>query len=311
MNEARDGAWYIDLYYQGEPNLIASAVIETEKGLVIVDPGPSVTASTLKSALAARGFGLSDVHGLLLTHIHLDHAGVCGSLVKEHIGLKVYVHEIGARHMISPARLLASARRLYGDRMDTLWGEFRPVPEKNIVSLRGGESLAFVDRTLQVGYTPGHAIHHVSYLDERTGTAYVGDVGGMRVSGDAWVIPVTPPPDISLEQWRVSLDVIRLWKPRRLFLTHFGPSENVDWHLDTLARNLEIWAERVRQSLEADGENAEKASEFSELAMSETKAALPAGALRPYELMGRPDGSWYGLARYWRRVSARQGIRRS
>jgi len=307
MQDITEGCWLVDLDYQSEPHLIACGVIETTVGLLLLDPGPTVALDTLRGKLATSGVRIKDVHGLLLTHIHLDHAGASGTLVAENPDVKVYVHEIGARHMIAPARLLSSARRLYGEMMDTLWGEFLPVPEENVVRLRGGEALEIGGRTLQVCYTPGHAVHHVSYFDETSGTAYIGDVAGMRVSGDAWVIPVAPPPDISLEQWRVSLDVVRLWQPERLFLTHFGVSDDVAWHLDTVARNLEVWAERVRESLLRTGDAVEHAAAFGNRALADIAAALPAEAVHPYRFFGRPEGSWYGIARYWNRKNAEKG----
>ncbi len=300
-------AWFVDTEYQEEPHLIATGVLETDAGLVLVDPGPAVSLGGLTRNLEAAGARPGDVHAILLTHIHLDHAGGTGSFVAEHPSVKVYVHDIGARHMIAPERLLASARRIYGEAMDTLWGAFLPVPEANVVRLRGGETLDLGGRTLQVAYTPGHAIHHVSYLDEASGTAFVGDVAGMRVSGDPVVLPVTPPPDISLEQWRVSLDVVRLWQPERLFLTHFGPAEDVAWHLDTLERTLVDWAERVRASLAAEGDDEARAKAFEEAVFAELREQLTPEAFRAYESFGQPVGSWYGLARYWRKKMPGRG----
>ncbi|WP_456425353.1 MBL fold metallo-hydrolase [Rhodocaloribacter sp.] len=293
--------WYVDAEYLGEPHLIATGVLETDAGLVLVDPGPTVSLGGLTRNLEAAGARLADVHAILLTHIHLDHAGGTGTLVQAHPSMKVYVHDIGARHMIAPERLLASARRIYGEAMDTMWGAFLPVPEANVVRLRGGETLDLGGRTLQVAYTPGHAIHHVSYLDEATGTAFVGDVAGMRVAGDPTVLPVTPPPDISLEQWRVSLDVVRLWQPERLFLTHFGPAEDVAWHLHTLDRTLDRWAERVRASLADDRDDEARARAFEAAVFAELRETLSPEAFRAYESFGQPRGSWYGLARYWRK----------
>ncbi|GIV59052.1 MAG: MBL fold metallo-hydrolase [Rhodothermaceae bacterium] len=295
------GTGYVDVEYQGVPRLIATGVLETGDGLLLVDPGPAVSLDGLRRNLEAAGFAFGDVAGLLLTHIHLDHAGATGTLVKAHPGLRVYVHEIGARHLIDPARLLASARRIYGDAMETLWGEVLPVPEASVVRLRGGEALSPGGRTLRVAYTPGHAVHHVSYLDEASGTVFAGDVAGMRVTGDPVVVPVTPPPDVSLEAWQASLDVLRRWHPERLFVTHFGPSEDVAWHLDTLAGQLAAWAERVRHTLDAAGDDAARATVFEKTVLDELRATLPPGRRRLYEIFAQPAGSWYGLARYWRK----------
>ncbi len=208
--------------------------------------------------------------------------------------------------MIRPERLLASARRLYGDRMEALWGEFLPVPEASVHLLEGGETLTLGGRTLEVAYTPGHAIHHVSYLDRATGTAFVGDTAGMRVCGEAFLVPVTPPPDVDLPAWRKSLDRLRAWRPDRLFLTHFGPAEDVEDHLEAYRRKLEEWVAWVRRSLDDGSDDAARASAFQEEKMAEMRAEVPDPETRvPYEHMGQPAPSWHGIARYWRKQALR------
>ncbi len=297
-----DKTWFVDVEYRGMPRLIACGVLETDAGLLLVDPGPTVSLAMLEQKLEAQGARFADVHGLLLTHIHLDHAGATGVIVDTYPHVQVYVHGIGARHMIRPERLLASAHRIYGDEMDTLWGAFLPTPEANVHRLEGGETLAIGGRTIDVAYTPGHAIHHVCYLDHATGTAFVGDTAGMRVSGVRYVVPVTPPPDIHLERWHESLGVLRAWQPVQLFATHFGPLDDVAWHLDELAQRLDAWAERVRLSLHDDREDSERARTFQEEELAAMSAALSTSARASYEQMGPPEPSWYGLARYWRKV---------
>ena len=185
----------IDLQFQGRPGVIATAVIPVGGGVVLVDPGPTSCLPALEAGLAALHHRLADVRALLLTHIHLDHAGAAGTIVARVPGLPVYVHDIGARHLASPEKLLASATRLYGAAMDSLWGEFRAVPAASLRSLAGGETLDLDGRRFDVAYTPGHAVHHVSYLDRTDGTAYVGDTAGIRVR-PGYVLPATPPPDI-------------------------------------------------------------------------------------------------------------------
>ena len=212
---------YIDLNFRGSQRVIATAVLAGPDGLVLIDPGPTSCLATLEAGLRDRGYTLRDVRSLLLTHIHLDHAGAAGTIVERVPGVRVHVHERGAPHMIDPRKLLASATRLHGDQMDALWGAFLPVPADRIDVLQGGERLDAAGHGLRVAYTPGHAKHHVSYLDEQSGMAYVGDTGGVRVSGDYLIAP-TPPPDIDLEAWRASLDTIDAWQPVSLFLTHFG-----------------------------------------------------------------------------------------
>ena len=226
MDTITRGITYTDLMHRGHARVIATAVIQSPGGVALVDPGPSSCLETLRRALADHGIAVSDLRALLLTHIHLDHAGATGSLVKENPEIAVYVHERGAPHMIDPATLLASATRLYGDAMDALWGEFLPVPEANVQSLSGGERIAVADRELEVAYTPGHASHHVSYFDRASGIAFVGDAAGVRTGRALFVLPPTPPPDIDIEVWGESVELIRRWQAATLFVTHFGPHED-------------------------------------------------------------------------------------
>lgn len=293
-------SWFADLQYLDTPNLIACGVLETEAGLLLVDPGPATTRATLERALADWGTGLPDVHAILLTHIHLDHAGVTGSLVAAQPGIQVYVHEVGAPHLVQPERLLRSARRLYGADMDRLWGEVLAVPEANVHPLTGGETLTLGGRTLTVAYTPGHAKHHVSYLDRAAGTAFVGDTAGMRISGVDYVLPVAPPPDVDLDAWHASLDTLRAWDPDRLFVTHFGPSADVARHLNAMAAQLDAWGVAVRASLDADDDDETRAARFRETALQELQQHVPEPLVPAYARFGEPSASWHGLARYWR-----------
>jgi glyoxylase-like metal-dependent hydrolase (beta-lactamase superfamily II) len=252
-------------------------------GDVVIDPGPTSCLETL-----LEGLGDERPRALLLTHIHLDHAGAGGSLVQRWPDLEVYVHERGARHMASPERLVESARMLYGDDMDRLWGEMLPVPEENLRVLEGGEAL--FDGAFEVAYTPGHASHHVSFLHE--GTAFVGDVGGARIAGSRLTIPPTPPPDIDVEKWHASIELIRGWKPDRLVMTHFGVGEDVDAQLDELAGRLDDWAGRAREQ-GLDGFVAGVRAEIAGHVDSDTAAA--------YEQAAPPEQLYAGLERYWRK----------
>jgi glyoxylase-like metal-dependent hydrolase (beta-lactamase superfamily II) len=271
----------IDVMHVGRARVIGAWVV----GDVVIDPGPTSCLETLLS-------GLGDVRprALLLTHIHLDHAGASGSLVERWPDLEVYVHERGARHMASPGRLVESARMLYGDDMDRLWGEMVPVPEENLRVLHGDESL--FDGEFEVAYTPGHASHHVSFLHAPEGTAFVGDVGGVRIAGTPLTIPPTPPPDIDVEQWHASIERVREWKPRRLVMTHFGSSEDVEAQLAELSQRLDDWARFAREhELETFVEHVR--SEISGRVDPETAAA--------YEQAAPPDQLYAGLERYWRK----------
>jgi glyoxylase-like metal-dependent hydrolase (beta-lactamase superfamily II) len=290
---------YVDLHFQGAPRLIATAVIETSDGVLLVDPGPTTALGMLRDGLRGAGLSLDDVRALLLTHIHLDHAGATGRIVQAQPDVQVVVHERGARHLVNPKRLMRSARRIYGDQLDPLWGEFLAVPEANITALSGGETITPDGRSVEVAYTPGHASHHVSYLDAATGTAFAGDVAGMRVTGADYVLPVAPPPDIDVEGWHASTDAIRAWDPDRLVLTHFGAFDDVARHLDALDERLDVMAAAVRATLDEDADDVARANRFHAEQVETMKAHVPAPLWKPYERFGQPRESWYGLARYW------------
>src|SRR5713226_9003550 len=198
----------LDVNWTGRAQSIAAALLESDGQRAIVDPGPGSTLATLRERLRSRGIGVADLDAILLTHIHLDHAGATGSLVRENPRLAVYVHELGAPHMRDPSKLLASAARLWPDTLHQLFGETLPVPQENIRILEGGETLTLGARKIDVLYTPGHASHHVSYLDAGEGIAFVGDTTGIRIDNHAFILPATPPPDISLEIWEHSFAAI-------------------------------------------------------------------------------------------------------
>jgi glyoxylase-like metal-dependent hydrolase (beta-lactamase superfamily II) len=270
----------IDLMHLGRARVIGCWQV----GDVLVDPGPESCLPTLLQAL-----GDERPRALLLTHIHLDHAGASGALVKRWPDLEVYVHERGAPHLIAPARLMDSARRLYGDDMDRLWGDMTPVPEASITVLKGGERV--LDGAFEVAYTPGHASHHVSYLHD--GTAFVGDVGGVRVNDDSLTIPPTPPPDIDVEAWHRSIELIGQWRPERLAMTHFGLSEDVDPQLAEVGARLDDWAKRVGE-LDADTFIASMLEEV-------TQGASDPELLPTYTQAAPPEQMYAGLERYLRK----------
>jgi glyoxylase-like metal-dependent hydrolase (beta-lactamase superfamily II) len=229
----------IDLLHQGTPHSIGAYLIDTEDGPALFDCGPSTTIAALRAGLAANGLALTDVRHLLLSHIHLDHAGAAGVLVREHAALQVHVSEIGAPHLVDPSKLERSARRLYGDSFDTLWGELAPVPEENVHVV--GDSVV----GLECFPTPGHASHHVSYLDD-DGTLYAGDAAGVRIQPGRYVMPPTPPPEFDLEVWQRTVDEIERRAPERLALIHFGVADDPQRHLADLRLELYDWAEFVR-----------------------------------------------------------------
>jgi glyoxylase-like metal-dependent hydrolase (beta-lactamase superfamily II) len=301
MNPLASGISYIDLKFQDTPRAIASAVLHGPGGIAIVDPGPSTTLPALKRGLEAAGLSTSDVTLLLLTHIHLDHAGATGTLVAENPSLRVYVHQSGAPHLVDPRKLLASATRLYGDAMDRLWGEVRPVPADGIVSLSGGERIEAGGRTWDVAYTPGHASHHVSYFSADAGVAIVGDTAGVKVLENGPIVPPTPPPDFDLEAWRASLVRIEAWRADTLFLTHFGPSMASGPHLAETREELERTASLALTVLGRDEDDQTREARFVEEMRRGIRRRLDDAGTRTYELAGRFDLNWRGLARYWRR----------
>ena len=228
----------IDLLHKGAVHSVGCYLLDTADGPALFDCGPTATIATLRSALASRGLQLTDVRHLLLSHIHLDHAGAAGVLVREHPGLQVHVSEIGAPHLVAPERLERSARRLYGDAFDDLWGELAAVPAAN-VHVVGNDVLG-----LECFPTPGHASHHVAYLDP-DGTLYAGDAAGVRIQPGRCIMPPTPPPDVDVEAWQRTIDEIERRTPERLALIHFGVAEDPPGHLAQLRLELLDWAEFV------------------------------------------------------------------
>lgn len=228
----------IDLLHKGVQRAVGCYLLDTRDGPALFDCGPTVTIDTLRSALASRGLQLTDIRHLLLSHIHLDHAGAAGVLVREHPALQVHVSEIGAPHLVAPERLERSARRLYGDTFDDLWGELAAVPAAN-VHVAGDDVLG-----LECFPTPGHASHHASYLDP-DGTLYAGDAAGVCIQPSRCIMPPTPPPDIDVEVWLRTIDEMERRAPERLALIHFGVAEDAPGHLAQLRLELLDWAEFV------------------------------------------------------------------
>jgi glyoxylase-like metal-dependent hydrolase (beta-lactamase superfamily II) len=270
----------IDVRHQDQEHVICCWQVDD----VLVDPGPESTLDTLLDAL-----GDEQPRALLLTHIHFDHAGAAGALVREWPDLEVWVHERGARHLADPERLVASAKRLYGDDFDRLWGEVVPVPERSLRVLRGGESIDGWD----VAYTPGHASHHVSYRHQSSGWVFPGDTCGVRLPAGDLLLPPTPPPDVDLEAWYASLDAIEAWEPERLAITHFGDYGDVAEHVDRLRAALAHWSELA----------ARVDRETYAAALRETfDAALDPDSARAFGMAMPADDQWLGLDRYLQRT---------
>ena len=303
MHTLAGGLDYVDLNFLGRPQIVATAVLRDAAGVALVDPGPSTTLDGLLKNLAVQGVDIRDIRQLLLTHVHLDHAGATGSLLRANPEIVVYVHEHGAKHLVDPSKLVASATRLYGADMERLWGDVLPVPASQVRILRGGERVVAGGRQLDVAATPGHAIHHVSYFDPSSGIAFVGDVAGIRRGSGAYILPPMPPPDVDLPAWRASGDLILKWDPDTLFLTHFGPYRGARPHFQQLFERIDTWSALVRRLL-ADQtiDDAERERRFVEECRQDIKRTVGESEADQYNRAGRLDYSWQGLARYWRRT---------
>lgn len=280
----------LDLRHLGRERVIGAYLLAGDEP-ALVDCGPASCVDVLRAALADHGLGVRDLRHLVLTHIHLDHAGAAGTLVREHPGLVVHVSEIGAPHLVEPERLERSARRLYGDDFDRLWGELFPVPEEN-VRVIGDRVL-----DLEAFPTPGHASHHVSFLASE-GTCFSGDATGVRIMPAAHIAPVAPPPDIDVEAWERTLDAVTNRRPARLCLPHFGVVEDVAAHVSEMRRRLHVWADRVGSGVGED--------EFVRAAEAELREEADPDSAEAYQQAGPFWQSYAGLRRYWdkRRATA-------
>jgi glyoxylase-like metal-dependent hydrolase (beta-lactamase superfamily II) len=285
----------------GRARSIAAVLLESDGHRAILDPGPASTLPTLRKHLEARGLGVSDLNAILLTHIHLDHAGAVGALIKENPNLEVYVHKAGMLHMADPAKLLASAERLWPGELQHLFGETLPVPFGNLRMLKGGETLSLGRRNLDVVPTPGHASHHVSYFDLLDGTAFVGDTTGFHIEGEPFVVPLAPPPDIDLEIWNASLDTIAARHPSRLFLTHFGYSNDPAAHIAEYRKNLRRWAARAAEILRSGPDERSGLEAFVAASSAEIGQHVTGAEAEHYIFNCGLSLSWLGLARYHRK----------
>jgi glyoxylase-like metal-dependent hydrolase (beta-lactamase superfamily II) len=298
----------LDLNWAGHSRSIASALLRSGSVAVLVDPGPASTIETLRQQLALQGLRVQDLNAILLTHIHLDHAGATGSLVHENPKLSVFVHSRGLPHMADPSKLLSSAQRLYGGDMQQLFGVFLPVPAANLQALEGGENIPVGSRILQVLYTPGHASHHVTYFDTSEKVAFVGDTGGICIEGNPVVLPATPPPDINIELWDASLDAIANLHPQRLFLTHFAFSDNPPQHLADYRERLHYWSDTTAKLLASNSDEDAAMRAFGREVAADAAQSLPPDEVAHYNFTGSFHLSWLGLARYHRKRVAASNV---
>ena len=311
------GLDFIDLNFLGRPGIIATAILHGSAGAALVDPGPTTSLDRLTTELTRKGIRFEDVRQILLTHIHLDHAGATGSILEKYPHIDVLVHERGAPHLADPSKLLNSAGRLYGQDMERLWGEVKPVDAARLTPLVGGETLSDAGRKVTVAYTPGHASHHVSYYDTGSGVAFVGDTAGIRrtstelsaprasVEGrgaGSFVMPPTPPPDIDLEAWTQSEKAILAWEPDTLFITHFGPFQGARQHFQGMFANMSDWSRIVRRLIaDASLSEEDRQAAFVEEVLREIRRQVGETEAENYTRAGGLNYSWQGLARYWRK----------
>ncbi len=285
----------IDVLQLGRERVIGA----WDLGGTIVDPGPESRLETLLEALS------SEPRALLLTHIHLDHAGAAGALVERFPEIEVYVHSRGAPHLIDPSRLLSSAERIYGDEMGPLWGRVVPVPERNVRIVEGAETITVGGRDFEVEYTPGHASHHVVYFDAADRTAYVGDVAGVRIPPADFVRAPTPPPDIDVAAWQRSIDVVAARQPARLALTHFGMVDDPQPHLARMKQGLDDQAELVRALLAEHGDTDAAVAAFVAEVGRLTREAVGDEVAAMFEVGSPVEQRWLGLRRYWSKQGER------
>ena len=289
----------LDLNFQGRPHAIAAYLIRHADGAVLIESGPGSTLSALEAGLAKEGLTPRDVTHVLLTHIHLDHAGAAGWLAQQ--GAEIYVHPVGAPHMLYPEKLLASATRIYGDRMDTLWGEFLPVPESQLKVAKDAEAIKIDDLEFFPINTPGHAEHHYSYLFEDI--LFSGDIGGVRIPGYQYLRVPMPPPELHIERWHESIAWLRREKFARIAPTHFGIFDNPQWQLDEVENGLDSASRWLEATMPSNPPIDELRQSFTDWMMTEgEKIGLDEGVVKAYEVANPLGMSADGLLRYWKKV---------
>lgn len=298
----------IDLQFQGRVEIIASYLIYDGEQAALIETGPASTVDTLLDGVQATGVPLEALRQVFVTHIHLDHASAAGVLTRRLPWVRVYVHPVGAPHLADPTKLLASAARLYGDQMESLWGTIVPVPGENLVVVNDGDEIAIPGSVLRAFETPGHARHHHAYLDTQSGLLFTGDIAGVRMPGVRYVRPPTVPPELDIEAWRASIARLRTLDAAGLCPTHFGLFRgNLDWHWDDLERRLVAWGDLVHEQLEKGADensilqqlNAQATTEFAVLGVDPSTYGIAVS----YESMVA------GYMRYWKKKSASPELR--
>lgn len=302
VTQLTPGTWQVSLPFLGENEIIGSYLLAGENELAIIDPGPGSMLEPLLAAIREAGFEPQDVTHILATHVHLDHAGAVGSLVRQLPRAQVYVHSKGAPHLLDTSKVVASASRIYGERLKPLWGEIESTPAERLHVIEGGDILTVAGRRLEVHYTPGHAVHHVIFFDVHSGELFAGDTAGVRLPGVEYIRPPTPPPDIDLEAWSNSIDRIKSLRPDVLYLAHFGPTKDPAQHLGRLREQLYAWGDFVREAMRQGKDEAE----IIAMLVAHTEPELQRVTSDPraiprYEIATNYAMTVQGYMRYWKK----------
>ncbi|HEY0755464.1 MAG TPA: MBL fold metallo-hydrolase [Ktedonobacteraceae bacterium] len=300
IKQLRTGFWQISLPFQNEEEIIGSYLLAGENELVLIDPGPASVLEALLDGLREAGFTPQELTHILVTHVHLDHAGAVGSLARRFPKAQVYVHQLGAPHLLDPGKLSVSAQRIYGERMQSLWGEIEAVPGTQLHALEGTEVLKLAGRRLEVHYTPGHALHHVIFFDAHSGELFAGDVAGVCLPGIDFVRPPTPPPDLDLEAWSLSLALLKRLRPDVLYLGHYGAVTNISSHISHLRERLYGWGDFVLRSMNEGKDEEEIISLLIKQANPELERATRSfhDVVR-YDIATNYPMTVQGYMRYW------------
>ena len=289
----------VDLGFMGTEGIIASFLLTGDGPAAIVETGPTSCIENLMQGLSKNGVAPGDVEKVLLTHIHLDHSGASGNLAELLPNATFYVHEIGYPHLVDPSKLVKSSTRIYGERMEELWGEIRPVPEDRLKKLEGGEEIEAAGGLVSAHYTPGHAYHHLAFHEPESGTLFAGDVAGVRLPGQSYVKPPTPPPEVDVEAWKGSIEAMRKLGLKVLCPTHFGSYEDVERHLSELEQRLEDWLLLVEERMDEERSQEDIVEEFGARGDEEMlrEGADPTDSER-YDLAANYEMLVAGLMRY-------------
>lgn len=299
--QLRPGLWKVSLPFQGEEGIVGSYLLEGNGELALIDPGPGSTLEALLDAIRMAGLDPQDLTHIFPTHVHLDHAGATGALVRRFPGAQVYVHSNGAPHLLDTTKLVASALRIYGDDMERLWGQIEPTPSQNLHTLEGGDVLNVAGRRLEIHYAPGHAIHHVVFFDPEAGELFAGDVAGVRLEDIDYVRPPTPPPDLDLEAWYSSIDMIKDLRPDVLYIGHFGAVREIESHFASLRERLLAWGEFVLKAMKESKGEVEITTELRETMLPGLERVIHNDHdLLRFEIAANYPMTVQGYMRYWK-----------